>query len=111
MLDRIIRFPCELPILFSNNLLRRRRYGPRIICFAGKPAPLNTAGTTQRWGWTAKRSQTCAGCKSYANLSRKLWVFTGTGSFGPPGCLRFRCTARVWERRIEGGCVRETPRR
>ena len=38
MLDRIIRLSGELPILFSNNLLRRRQYGRALFVFAGKPA-------------------------------------------------------------------------
>ena len=31
MLDRIIGLSCELPILFSNNFLRRRQYGRALL--------------------------------------------------------------------------------
>ena len=42
MLDRIIRLSCELPILFSNNLLRRRQYGRALFVLPASPH-LNTA--------------------------------------------------------------------
>jgi hypothetical protein len=53
MLDRIIRLSCELPILFSNNLIRRRRYGRALFVLPASPH----RRTTQRWGWTAKRTK------------------------------------------------------